>query len=674
MAKLSEVVGAIAPGTEQIAVTDYRPIPGQTNGLGQADGRADYLDYRDLDGLGDEGEVDELDSLGWLGASDDDLVLGIDGLDEGNFGVLAAWGEHKMSVRALEGRRAKLLGARDSLRKRAANQRVRPQIRAAFMRQAKAITAQIIAVNKQIDMARRAAVASNKARSQVVAAMARATPGSVIAKVDKTIDAVVAAKAQQDLVPRAEAAPAFRADVGIDSASNAVPAVAPAPPVDMAVQEQQNVEDAEVTDNGISEESAGDEFGSLGQSASLQRAIAKRKSNAKATPQGLMSRIIAADAALKKRVKMNLAAKGKVAASSPTAAIKLAQQAQKSKQPGTSVARAVVGSYNTAAKYAKLAKKYKGQATLAMRRNDKRLAAAYTVKALEYARKAGITANKGEKTRLAVGLDRYAKVFSAQAGVLRNAASRMASGTNAGKSAQLLAQAAALEANAKKLRTQGANVQAQPDEPKGLPTPQRIAEVANKFNVRTSFKNKAQDRRALISVLGEAYDAPLAQADDFEGALGYYGADSLGRLAASIEFGQYSQADAILQGLGEDLGAWYDNLPGAGKAKELLNKAKDLGKKIDKNIIQPVARATGIKKPAAATPPKVSAPAPSTAAAAAAVDAASAAASSGSSSSGSSSAADAASSDTIFGLPKMVVYGGGAAVALGAVYFFMKKQ
>jgi hypothetical protein len=239
-------------------------------------------------------------------------------------------------------------------------------------------------------------------------------------------------------------------------------------------------------------------------------------------------------------------------------------------------------------------------------------------------------------------------------------------GTNAGKAAQLLAQANALEANAKKLRAQAANVEAQPNEPAGLPSPKRIAEVANKFNVRTSFKSQAQDRRALISVLGEAYDAPLAQADDYEGALAYYGSDELGALAANIEFGRYSEADAILQGLGDWKPDWLKK--GLDSGKDLLNKAKSLGKKIDEKVIQPVARATGIKKPAAATPPKVSPPAPSTTAAASAVDAASSVTSS------SASLTASAGDDTIFGLPKMAVYGGGAALVLGAAYFLTRKK
>jgi hypothetical protein len=631
MAKLSEVMGAIAPGTEQIAVSDYRPMPGQTNGL------AADLDYRDFAGLSGEGEVDELDSLGWLGASEDDLVLTIDGLDEGDLGLFEAGMFKKASVRQLEGRRAAAQAKLDGLM-------CKQRKPASVIKAIQQLRLNIRALNRQIDAARRAAVARTDARAKVVAAMGTQNGGGLFstlsaqakglankaAAIDAATDAVVAAKAQQDLVPAAEAAPAFQQDVSIDS------------------------EDAEV-------EGSLDGLGRV--SAAVQR---KARVQSAAKPRSMMDRIIATDRALKTRVAMNVKAKRKLAASSPTAAIKLAQQAAKSKQPGTSVARAVVGGMNSAAKYARLAKKYRAKASQANRRNDKRLAAAYMVKALEYARKAGISATQAEKTRVAVGLDRYNKVFTAQAKALRDAAQKLQrSGTNSGKVAQLLSQASALEANAKKLRAQAANVEAQPNEPAGLPSPKRIAEVANKFNVRTSFKSQAQDRRALISVLGEAYDAPLAQVDDYEGALAYYGGDELGALAANIEFGRYSEADAILQGLGDWKPDWLKK--GLDAGKDLLNKAKDIGKKIDEKVIQPAKNLIGPKAAAAAKPPAVSAPAPATPAASSAVDAASSVTSSG-------SALTASGDDTIFGLPKMAVYGGGAALVLGAAWFLTRKK
>lgn len=514
MSTLSDVMGAIAPGQEQISVTDYRPIPGQTNGLGSA------------------GEVDELDALGWLGGDVEEALMSSEGMSAD-------------------------LGAVQANARRA----LRPVRRTR---------------NPNLSIP-----------------SAPAEGSSIFAPAEALVAAATARK--------------------------------PAP-------------------------AANGGFGN-----------------------GLLSRIVAADASLKTRVKMQQAAKRKAAQKSPIVAMKLAAKAQKTSAPGASVARGVINAMAQAAKNAKLSASYRAKALAAMKHNDKRLAAAYTVKHLELARTAATQAQKAEKTRLAISADTYAKTFEKQADTLREAAAKVSrGGINGGQVAKLTAQADQLAENAKKLRAASARTAELPDTPAGLPTPQRIADIANKFNVRTSFRRGFDSKRALISVLGEAYDAPLAQADDYEGALGYYGGDLMGRLAADIEYGNYSAAVSTLYGLDSDLGEGWDivgKLKSAGDAiKGTIEKAKTVADKAYKSVVKPVADKLGLsKKTAAAAKPPAAAPAAATAATSAAITAADSAASS-------ADAATGSTGDTIFGLPKMVVYGGGAVAVLGAAWFLTRKK
>lgn len=227
----------------------------------------------------------------------------------------------------------------------------------------------------------------------------------------------------------------------------------------------------------------------------------------------------------------------------PVFAMRLNAAMQKTAAPGTSVARAVISASNQAATKAIVAKKDAAQAKQLLMQNDTRAAAAKAINALTNAREAAIISNRAEKTRLTTALDSVAATLEAQAQYVEGVA--MTSAQRAGPTQgmdKLRAQGEELRAMSKKLKAQSAVIAASPDVPSDAPSPARIAEVANKFNIRTAAGVSNRTPRAVISVLSDFSDSALAQVKDREGAMKYYGDDVVGSLMCDMEFGNKESA------------------------------------------------------------------------------------------------------------------------------------
>lgn len=278
-------------------------------------------------------------------------------------------------------------------------------------------------------------------------------------------------------------------------------------------------------------------------------------------PQGILARIRMSAKATNAAVKQQQAKKLAIARSSPVAAARIFGKAKQTAAPGSNVQRGIISALQSAAKDAAVAEKKRAQAKKLLAQGDKRGAAAASVQYLTAARTAVIKATKAEKTKTAVNLDIMAKRLEEMGQKAQNAADIQMRRTGpTPQTDRLRAIASQMAENVKKLKAQSATVQAAPDAPEGLPTPQRIAEVANKFNIRSTMKSGVANKAALVSVLADSMDSALAQTDDFDGALAYYGNDMMGRLAADIEYGNY---DSVLMGLHgiDGLGAFAKEPP-----------------------------------------------------------------------------------------------------------------
>lgn len=247
--------------------------------------------------------------------------------------------------------------------------------------------------------------------------------------------------------------------------------------------------------------------------------------------------------------------------------------------PEANESRAVMGAMQEAAKAAAVAKQERAKTTILLRQLDKPGAAAAAVKYLQALRKAIILATKAEKTRIARGLDTYANMFLTQAEFLagglkgQEAKVGMMPGT---EGTRVLV--GRLEAMAKQMKDASAAIAAMSDDPSVVElSDQRIAEVANKFNIRTTMHQRNEDQRALVSVLSDAMDSALAQARDYDGAVKYYGNDTVGRLMADIEFGNNAGVVGMLNRFEQMLGAKGVNTPLALGAK-LLTAAPTLAR------------------------------------------------------------------------------------------------
>ena len=320
-------------------------------------------------------------------------------------------------------------------------------------------------------------------------------------------------------------------------------------------------------------------------------------------PQSVMDAIIKNAKEMKDKQKFLAAARMEMAKNNPEFAMRLNAVMKKTAAPGTNVAAGVVQTAAIAAQKAIVAKGEESEAKKLLKQNDKRGAAAMAVKALQTAREAVVLSTKAEKTRLAVSLDSVAGTLEAQAKYVDaiTEAEMIARGTTPRVDA-LRASALSLREQATKLRAQSAVVQAAPEVPPTAPSNRRIAEVANKFNLRSAGRGVNEYDAAIISTLGQMTRPPqssgmtrppqasgmtrpvraevvsvladlsnsaLAQVHDYEGAMMFYGRDLAGKLMADIEF---ENSPAALQGLAQGVhGVGYtDTLPVFARADRVL--------------------------------------------------------------------------------------------------------
>lgn len=281
--------------------------------------------------------------------------------------------------------------------------------------------------------------------------------------------------------------------------------------------------------------------------------------------------------------------KVKAAAASPIVAIALAKKKQQTSMPGASETRGIITAANQAAKKAMLAKKDEAAAKRLLAQSDKRGAAAKAVSAMTKAREAAIIANKAEKTRLTRALDILANTLKAQADYLEQLVKMET--TRSGQSPRsmaLMATAQTLRQQVTRIKAQSGAVAAMPNVPANAPSQQRIADLANKFNIRTASKDKYMDNRAVISVLGDLAENPMAQVTDYEGALSYYGVDGLGKLMADIEFSNYDDAFAGLAGQVHGIG-YTDTTPILAQGDTVVDAATALATTTYNEVIVPAA-------------------------------------------------------------------------------------
>lgn len=310
----------------------------------------------------------------------------------------------------------------------------------------------------------------------------------------------------------------------------------------------------------------------------------------------VMNAIIKNAAELNAKKQVVAAVQKKAAAASPLVALKLAKDKKKVSAPGSNEIRAISNAINTAAKKAVSAKKDEAAAKVLLAQSDKRGAAAKAVSALSKAREAAILANKAEKTRLTRGLDLLANTLKAQADYLDNLVKMESSRAGANpRTMALSATAQSLRETIKRLKAQSGVVAAMPTVPANAPSNQRIAELANKFNIRTAKKDKFMLDKAVVSVLGDLSEAPLAQVDDYEGAVMYYGVDGLGQMMADMEFENYGEAMGRLSGLMGGIG-YTDSLPTLAQSDELLQAATVLAQNTYSDVVLPAAGLGGLSR------------------------------------------------------------------------------
>lgn len=157
----------------------------------------------------------------------------------------------------------------------------------------------------------------------------------------------------------------------------------------------------------------------------------------------------------------------------------------------------------------------------------------------------------------------------------------------------LSATAQSLREQVKRIKAQSGVVAAMPNVPANAPSQQRIADLANKFNIRTAKKDKFMLNKATIAVLGDLAEDPMAQVTDYEGALSYYGVDGLGRLMADMEFDNF---DAALNGLAGLMGGigYTDTTPILAQADDVVAAASALATTTYNEVVLPSAGLGGL--------------------------------------------------------------------------------
>jgi len=306
-------------------------------------------------------------------------------------------------------------------------------------------------------------------------------------------------------------------------------------------------------------------------------------------PKSVMDAIVRNAAELNAKKQVIAAVQKKAAQANPLVALKLAQQKKRTSPPGSNEVRAIGTALNAAAKKALSAKKDEQAAKKLLAQSDKRGAAAKAVSALTKAREAAITANKAEKTRLTRALDILANTLKAQADYLDSLVKmESARGGQNPRTMALSATAQTLRDQIARIKAQSGVVAAMPNVPANAPSPQRIADLANKFNIRTASKNKFMLDKATVSVLGDLAESPLAQVQDYEGALMYYGADSLGQMMTDMEFDNASEAMGRLSGLMGGIG-YTDTTPILAQADDVVASASALAQTTYTDVVLPAA-------------------------------------------------------------------------------------
>mgnify|MGYP001567108219 CR=1 FL=1 len=183
------------------------------------------------------------------------------------------------------------------------------------------------------------------------------------------------------------------------------------------------------------------------------------------------------------------------------------------------------------------------------------------IAAVQKLKLAAILQHRAQKTAGVIGLENAAMAREQHAQAVEQG---IRTGTDpfggAGMDGQK-ALAGQLRMEAKALRTRAAMVAQLPDQPPGLPTEKRIAEVASKFHVRLQLRQHPGELPlhviASLQGLGSVDDpVSMVESNDPETVLNYYGgADDLGAMMARIDTGDDSGFVFLsgLAGLG-DLG------------------------------------------------------------------------------------------------------------------------
>lgn len=311
-------------------------------------------------------------------------------------------------------------------------------------------------------------------------------------------------------------------------------------------------------------------------------------------PVSMMDAIIGNAREMNAKMALVARARQVAASKSPILAVELAKKKEETSMPGANEAKGVKEALNAAAKKAAAAKKDEQAARVLLAQSDKRGAAAKAVNALTKAREAATLANRAEKTRLTRSLDILANTLKAQADYIDSMVQTQVqhSGANA-RTMALSATAQSLREQVKRLQAQSAAVASMPDVPAGAPSQQRIADLANKFNIRTAAEQKFDNRRALVSVLGDLAENPLAQVKDYAGAYSYYGQDAAGKMMTDMEFGNNTAAMKGLAGFVHGIG-YVDAGPILAQADRTVAAAQRLSQQAYAGAVQQAAGLGGL--------------------------------------------------------------------------------
>jgi len=345
-----------------------------------------------------------------------------------------------------------------------------------------------------------------------------------------------------------------------------------------------------------------------------------------AVNEGVLRSIIKTAEDLRVTIRNANALKLEQARKSPLKAVQLRDAMKRKLQPGTNTQAAYTKAMYDAALLAKRALMHRSQATKALAGGDKNKAAEHTIKYMTEGRKAQNLALSAEKTKQAMAADKLAKTTAAQAEFLSNAAKNIVAQRGPTPQAdKLRAQAQVAQEASNKMKAVSATIAAQAKVAPTAPSEKKIASLANKYNIRMAGKGGSS--RALLTVLDGFAEDALAQADDYEAALSYYGGDTAGKVMADIEYGNLSgflHGMAVLDGFGQATAPAAGGEAAAAAAAPASNDpfasifgalkstgdaimgAVGLAQKVGK-AVDDTGKAFGVKPPPATKPPAVTA-------------------------------------------------------------------